>query len=123
MRRVQRGVRATANVTERPWDRIDMNLTFTVRAHAKMGDTAPPAAKFRKIAVFCGASSGSNPAYIQAATQLGEELAARGIGLVYGVRRRGHWRQRRRRSTGGLCFALLGLEWRVVHMSVFITRR
>lgn len=38
----------------------------------------------RKIAVFCGASSGTNPVYIQAARALGEEMVRRRIGLVYG---------------------------------------
>lgn len=36
------------------------------------------------ICVFCGSSFGSKPAYIQAAQALGEALARRGIGLVYG---------------------------------------
>ncbi|KAL4860244.1 hypothetical protein ACK3TF_000429 [Chlorella vulgaris] len=39
---------------------------------------------FRRIAVFCGASSGSSPMYVDAAAALGAEMAARGIGLVYG---------------------------------------
>lgn len=43
---------------------------------------------FRRIAVFCGASSGSSPMYVEAAAALGAEMAARGIGLVYGVRSR-----------------------------------
>ncbi|EFN51355.1 hypothetical protein CHLNCDRAFT_28106 [Chlorella variabilis] len=47
-----------------------------------MADSQP--ASFRKIAVFCGASSGSNPLYIEAARLLGAEMARRGIGLVYG---------------------------------------
>jgi predicted Rossmann-fold nucleotide-binding protein len=38
--------------------------------------------------VFCGASSGSSPMYVEAAAALGAEMAARGIGLVYGVRSR-----------------------------------
>lgn len=37
-----------------------------------------------KVAVFCGASSGANPVYLEAAKQLGQELVRRGIGLVYG---------------------------------------
>lgn len=40
--------------------------------------------EFKKIAVFCGASSGTNPVYIQCAKQLGEEMVRRKIGLVYG---------------------------------------
>jgi uncharacterized protein (TIGR00730 family) len=36
------------------------------------------------ICVFCGAASGRAPAYVDAARVLGEMLARRGIGLVYG---------------------------------------
>lgn len=38
----------------------------------------------RKIAVFCGASSGNSPEYMECAAQLGQEMVRRGIGLVYG---------------------------------------
>jgi len=38
----------------------------------------------RRICVFCGSSPGRTPAYAQAAVALGRELAARGLGLVYG---------------------------------------
>ena len=38
----------------------------------------------RSICVFCGSASGAKPAYGQAARRLGRELAARGIGIVYG---------------------------------------
>jgi uncharacterized protein (TIGR00730 family) len=36
------------------------------------------------ICVFCGASAGNRPEYLQAARQLGQEMAERGLGLVYG---------------------------------------
>ncbi|HMB61138.1 MAG TPA: TIGR00730 family Rossman fold protein [Xanthomonadales bacterium] len=36
------------------------------------------------ICVYCGSSLGASPAYHEAARQLGEELARRDIGLVYG---------------------------------------
>src|SRR5690606_23633712 len=36
------------------------------------------------ICVFCGSSTGHNPAYRQAATQLGETLVEHNLGLVYG---------------------------------------
>lgn len=39
---------------------------------------------FRRVAVFCGASSGTSPVYIEAARALGHELVKRNIGLVYG---------------------------------------
>jgi uncharacterized protein (TIGR00730 family) len=38
----------------------------------------------RRICVFCGSSNGARPDYLEAAGLLGESLAARGIGLVYG---------------------------------------
>jgi uncharacterized protein (TIGR00730 family) len=38
----------------------------------------------RRVLVFCGSSPGRLPAYVEAATALGNELAARGMGVVYG---------------------------------------
>lgn len=38
----------------------------------------------RAVCVFCGSSSGRNPAFIDAAATFGCGLAARGAGLVYG---------------------------------------
>ncbi len=38
----------------------------------------------KRICVFCGASEGGRPAYAEAARQLGAEMVARGLGLVYG---------------------------------------
>ena len=38
----------------------------------------------KQICVFCGSSPGAVPEYVQAAEQLGETLARRGITLVYG---------------------------------------
>lgn len=38
----------------------------------------------KSIAVFCGANSGNNPVYAEAATQLGHLMAAQSIGLVFG---------------------------------------
>lgn len=38
----------------------------------------------KNICVYCGSSSGRHPVYIQAARELGREMARRGIGLVYG---------------------------------------
>jgi uncharacterized protein (TIGR00730 family) len=37
-----------------------------------------------RICVFCGASPGNEPRYVAAARDVGEGLATRGIGLVYG---------------------------------------
>jgi uncharacterized protein (TIGR00730 family) len=39
---------------------------------------------FKRLCVFCGSSHGANPAYVQAAKNVGNELARRGIALVYG---------------------------------------
>jgi uncharacterized protein (TIGR00730 family) len=41
-------------------------------------------ARFRRLCVFCGSSKGAREIYLLAAQQLGRELAARGIELVYG---------------------------------------
>jgi uncharacterized protein (TIGR00730 family) len=38
----------------------------------------------RAICVFCGSGPGRNPAYVEAARRLGADMAAAGIGLVYG---------------------------------------
>jgi len=38
----------------------------------------------KRICVFCGSSTGKDPAYAAAATRLGTTLARRGIELVYG---------------------------------------
>ncbi len=40
--------------------------------------------ELRRVCVFCGSSLGARTEYVQAARGLGVELAARGIGLVYG---------------------------------------
>lgn len=42
-----------------------------------------------RVCVFCGSSPGSRPEYLQAAEQLGQMLAQRKIGLVYGGGRLG----------------------------------
>lgn len=39
---------------------------------------------FRRICLFCGSSAGSRPEYADAARGVGQLLASRGIGLVYG---------------------------------------
>ncbi len=40
--------------------------------------------KIRKICVYCGSGSGTDPAYVEAARAFGAILAKNGIGLVYG---------------------------------------
>jgi hypothetical protein len=39
---------------------------------------------FKRLCIFCGSSHGANPAYVEAAKIAGNELARRGIALVYG---------------------------------------
>ena len=43
----------------------------------------------KRLAVYCGSSMGSDPAFAELARTLGQEMAARGIGLVYGGGRLG----------------------------------
>jgi uncharacterized protein (TIGR00730 family) len=38
----------------------------------------------KRVAVYCGSSAGTDPAFIEAAIATGRELAGRGIELVYG---------------------------------------
>ncbi|OAY67449.1 Cytokinin riboside 5'-monophosphate phosphoribohydrolase LOG5 [Ananas comosus] len=40
--------------------------------------------RFRRVCVFCGSSSGKRNSYQTAAVELGEELVARKVNLVYG---------------------------------------
>lgn len=40
--------------------------------------------KLKSVCVFCGASTGTNPVYREAAVTLGRTLAERGLRLVYG---------------------------------------
>src|SRR5690348_15374095 len=43
----------------------------------------------KRLAVYCGSAMGSDPAFAATARALGEEMARRGIGLVYGGGRLG----------------------------------
>jgi uncharacterized protein (TIGR00730 family) len=45
--------------------------------------------RLNALAVYCGSSPGSDPAFAEAARAVGAELARRGIGLVYGGGRLG----------------------------------
>src|SRR5699024_6065199 len=38
----------------------------------------------KRVCVFCGSSTGNNPAFVQQAKLFGKQLAAQNIGLVYG---------------------------------------
>ena len=43
----------------------------------------------KSVAVFCGSNFGNSPDYAEGAAALGREIAARGLGLVYGGTRKG----------------------------------
>jgi uncharacterized protein (TIGR00730 family) len=60
----------------------------------------------RRICVFCGASSGSDPQHLGLARTVGEGLAQRGIGIVYGGGHRG--------LMGALADAALGAGGEVI---------
>ena len=49
-----------------------------------LDDEAVREVQMKRICVYCGSSPGKLPEYRDAARSLGHELAARGIGLVYG---------------------------------------
>jgi uncharacterized protein (TIGR00730 family) len=38
----------------------------------------------KRVCIFCGTSAGTSPVYRQKAIQIGEILASRGVGIVYG---------------------------------------
>ncbi|PKP97120.1 MAG: TIGR00730 family Rossman fold protein, partial [Alphaproteobacteria bacterium HGW-Alphaproteobacteria-15] len=43
----------------------------------------------KRLAIYCGSASPADPRYVQLAYDVGAQLAARGIGLVYGGGRLG----------------------------------
>lgn len=43
-----------------------------------------PQPNLPSICVFCGSSNGADPAYVQTAKELGQRIAASGLGLVFG---------------------------------------
>jgi uncharacterized protein (TIGR00730 family) len=45
---------------------------------------ADAASRSLRVCVFCGASPGDRPAYVQTAIETGRKLTERGIGVVYG---------------------------------------
>ena len=40
--------------------------------------------RFKRLCVYCGSSAGARPEYAEFAKKVGQELAERGVGLVYG---------------------------------------
>ncbi|KAK9839266.1 hypothetical protein WJX81_004770 [Elliptochloris bilobata] len=63
------------------FDKLKVAYEMTPSAPAANGSGRN---SIRKIAVFCGFSTGSGPEYVQLARDLGAELVKRHIGLVYG---------------------------------------
>jgi uncharacterized protein (TIGR00730 family) len=49
----------------------------------------PPAPALRSVTVFCGSAAGHRPEHVAAIAELGRELAARGLRVVYGGARVG----------------------------------
>ncbi|KAL6601369.1 hypothetical protein ACP70R_044589 [Stipagrostis hirtigluma subsp. patula] len=53
-------------------------------AATKNGGAVAGRSRFRRVCVFCGSSSGKRSSYRDAAVELGKELVARKVDLVYG---------------------------------------
>ena len=61
------------------------HATDTINGFAGHADgPVEPAHGIRNVCVYCGSGEGRNPAYAAVARQLGQSLAAGGVGLVYG---------------------------------------
>ncbi|MCA9514012.1 MAG: TIGR00730 family Rossman fold protein [Myxococcales bacterium] len=54
-----------------------------------MSATITPRKPFRRVAVYCGSSNKVDPVYLETARAVGEELARRGVTIVYGGGRAG----------------------------------
>lgn len=59
-------------------------LGTAVHAPCSAAKLVRSSSKFKRIAVFCGASDGASPCFAEAARALGRAMAARNIQLVYG---------------------------------------
>jgi hypothetical protein len=62
--------------------------------------------EIKRLCVYCGSNSGSRPAYVKAATDLGTVLARRGVELVYGGGRVG--------LMGAIADAVLAADGKVI---------
>ena len=62
-------------------ERARLQRRFSTRSASDMN---PAQLHFHRLCVFCGSSKGARENYLHAAQQLGRELAARNIELVYG---------------------------------------
>lgn len=66
-------------------DSCEAPVPPTLQQHQQPGDMlSSKPSRFRRVCVFCGSSPGKKPGYQLAAIQLGNELVARNIDLVYG---------------------------------------
>jgi uncharacterized protein (TIGR00730 family) len=90
-----RVVAAMSDLTPSPTTRPSSTPSPHSSTHAAAAVQAPTPAPqlralpsdpvlLRRLCVFCGSGSGSDPRYVEQAQQFGELLAASGIGLVYG---------------------------------------
>ncbi|HJZ32672.1 MAG TPA: TIGR00730 family Rossman fold protein [Hyphomicrobiaceae bacterium] len=52
--------------------------------HKPNRSSRKPLSRPPNICVYCGSNTGKNPAYVAAAKDLGRQMAAAGVGLVYG---------------------------------------
>jgi len=53
-------------------------------SHGNPANENPPNGRKRRVAVYCGSAAGHDPAFLAEAMELGGEIAAAGLGLVYG---------------------------------------
>jgi len=63
-------------------------LRYT-QQYGKCSNRIMAAEPIRNLAVFCASADGRNPLFYEAAETLGRQLAARGIGIIYGGARVG----------------------------------
>src|SRR5262249_59665920 len=73
--------------------------------HKPNRSSRKPLSRPPNICVYCGSNTGKNPAYVAAAKDLGRQMAAAGVGLVYGGGGGG--------LIGGVARAGLGPHWQL----------
>jgi len=83
-RRGRRPAAAADRAGDQHWREREPRLCAGAAGRARFTAAMPAPPPFKRVAVFCGSSPGTSPAYKAAAVALGTELAARGLGLVYG---------------------------------------
>uniref|UniRef100_A0A452XIC7 Cytokinin riboside 5'-monophosphate phosphoribohydrolase n=2 Tax=Aegilops tauschii subsp. strangulata TaxID=200361 RepID=A0A452XIC7_AEGTS len=69
-------------------NRTDISMAreeeMEIKKKEEAGGQGKAQSRFRRICVFCGSSKGNKKSYQDAAVELGKELVARNIDLVYG---------------------------------------